>query len=643
MRLSAEQLRDVAADAEQVAAQTIAQADRLIAQGQPLRAYDLTKRLLAERPNDERIALRNAHALRRCGALGLALRNLDRLTGPDVDGERRGLIAAVHKEMFVRARNRPGSDSLEHLRRAQRLYQDVFDESGGTKYWHGINAATLAILTGDEDLARALAARVWAACPAPAHSDDPYWLLATRAEAALVQGRLDVAADEYRKAVRVAGDRISDIAATRQNAMLLLQARGLAEAERRAIAAALEPPAVVVFAGLPLDAPDATTPRFPPELAADVRAAIDERLAALRVGFGFSGATPGSELLFVEAMLDRNPGVANVVLPWPRAQFVATHVNAAGEEWRRRFDDLMGTDGHEPRVQHQVHATLGIGLDGPLYEQFAKQLLFGLARLHARTLATDVVPLVVSDGRRDGGIAELMELWESQGVRVAPDNLIDLEPMTARRPSRPAGAPSTPARTPAPAPAQVAFRVMAILFADVEDYSKIPEDRLPSFIEHFVGGVAARLRDKPYRAANIRRVGDGLLMVFASVRDAAACALDLVDWVADGSRTGTDGVTHWSRVGLLREMRLRVALHAGPIFECEDPLTHTVAFEGAHVNYAARIEPVTPGNQVYASEAFAALAASWPEPCHEFVCEYVGRTPLAKNFGDYPLYHLRRS
>ena len=60
------------------------------------------------------------------------------------------------------------------------------------------------------------------------------------------------------------------------------------------------------------------------------------------------------------------------------------------------------------------------------------------------------------------------------------------------------------------------------------------------------------------------------------------------------------------------------------------------------MNYAARIEPVTPGNQVYASEAFAALAASWPEPCDEFVCEYVGQTSLAKKFGEYPLYHLRR-
>jgi hypothetical protein len=54
---------------------------------------------------------------------------------------------------------------------------------------------------------------------------------------------------------------------------------------------------------------------------------------------------------------------------------------------------------------------------------------------------------------------------------------------------------------------------------------------------------------------------------------------------------------------------------------------------------------VTPGNQVYASEAFAALAAvKGAAAVHPqtFVCEYVGETSLAKKFGDYPLYHVRR-
>jgi class 3 adenylate cyclase len=183
---------------------------------------------------------------------------------------------------------------------------------------------------------------------------------------------------------------------------------------------------------------------------------------------------------------------------------------------------------------------------------------------------------------------------------------------------------------------------MAILFADVEDYSKIAEDRLPAFIEYFVGGIGSRLSLRPYKPANVRRVGDGLLMVFSTVRDAGLCALELVEWASAHSEPAADGATFWSRVGLPREIRIRIALHAGPVFECTDPLTRVPTFEGSHINYAARIEPVTPGNQVYASEAFAALAASWPAPCDEFVCEYVGRTSLAKKAGEYPLYHVRR-
>jgi class 3 adenylate cyclase len=57
------------------------------------------------------------------------------------------------------------------------------------------------------------------------------------------------------------------------------------------------------------------------------------------------------------------------------------------------------------------------------------------------------------------------------------------------------------------------------------------------------------------------------------------------------------------------------------------------------VSQAARIEPVTPPGQVYVSEAFAAAAAA--RGVQVFTCDYVGRLPLAKGYGDYPLYHLR--
>ncbi len=625
----------------------LAQVQHLIALGRPLPAYDLTKRWLTEHPADPEFRLHNARALRRCGALQSALDVLDDLSDqPDGDGERRGLLAAVNKEMFSRFVRRGDSRAAEHLQRAQHLYQEVFDESQGVRYWHGINAATLAFLVGRESDARALAQRVWTACEAvEADSAGDYWWLATRAEAALVQGRFDVAAAGYRRALQTAVERIGDIASTRQNALLLLDAYGADEPDRQAVEQALRPPAVVVFAGPPIDRDGELKARFPATIESDVRSALAERLERLQAGFGFSGATPGAELLFVETMLERQPSVVNVVLPWPREQFIETHVRAAGSVWQERFGAMLGDGATAARVHHTVSASLGFGINSPVYEKFAQQLLAGLARIHAETLGTEVVAVVVSDGfpleGTPGGhdLAELVARWETLGIRLSPDNVIDLNAILNRRGRRAPGWPfgAKPASSSPPASS-----VMAILFADVEDYSRIAEHRLPAFIEYFVGGIGSRLGLKPYKANNVRRVGDGLLMVFSNVRDAGLCALDLVEWSAEHSRPGADGESFWSRLGLPREMRIRVALHAGPVFECIDPLTHTPTFEGTHINYAARIEPVTPGNQVYASEAFAALAASWPAPCDDFACEYVGRTSLAKKTGEYPLYHVRR-
>jgi class 3 adenylate cyclase len=74
-----------------------------------------------------------------------------------------------------------------------------------------------------------------------------------------------------------------------------------------------------------------------------------------------------------------------------------------------------------------------------------------------------------------------------------------------------------------------------------------------------------------------------------------------------------------------------------------DPVTKRPNYIGAHVSRAARIEPITPPGEVYASGAFAALARS--EEIKEFICTYVGQTPLAKGYGTFPTYvvHRRRA
>ncbi|MFU8821305.1 MAG: hypothetical protein ACNA8G_07065 [Gammaproteobacteria bacterium] len=85
---------------------------------------------------------------------------------------------------------------------------------------------------------------------------------------------------------------------------------------------------------------------------------------------------------------------------------------------------------------------------------------------------------------------------------------------------------------------------------------------------------------------------------------------------------------------------MRVALHAGPVHLTTDPITRLPKCCGTHVSRAARLEPKTPQGHVYASEAFAALAAM--EGVTEFRCDYVKQLDWAKRYGTFPAYVVRR-
>ena len=126
--------------------------------------------------------------------------------------------------------------------------------------------------------------------------------------------------------------------------------------------------------------------------------------------------------------------------------------------------------------------------------------------------------------------------------------------------------------------------------------------------------------------------GDGLFMVFSSVRDAGLFGLELCEYVQK---------TKWKEIGLPDTMNIRIGLHAGPAYRlASDPVTEHLNYMGAHISQAARIEPITPPGNVYASQAFAALAEA--EGIWEFAHDYVGIVPLAKEYGKFPTYHVRR-
>jgi class 3 adenylate cyclase len=273
--------------------------------------------------------------------------------------------------------------------------------------------------------------------------------------------------------------------------------------------------------------------------------------------------------------------------------------------------------------------------------------LYGLADIRARQLETDLVPLAVWDqrpGDGPGGTASAVEHWHKLGLDV---QVIDVAQMLKRsgvrvrsaaeeRPKEKkkntvaASAHPSPLRKGEGTPHSLPTRIMAMLFADAVNFSKLTEQQIPLFLKHFLGAIGRLISTSPHAPSIKNTWGDGLYFVFADVRDAGLFALELCELMVS---------TDWSRRGLPKAISLRIALHAGPVYACVDPVTEQPSYTGTHVSRAARIEPITPPGQVYSSQGFAALAAA--QGVKEFTCDYVGQTPLAKGYGTFATYHVR--
>jgi len=187
-------------------------------------------------------------------------------------------------------------------------------------------------------------------------------------------------------------------------------------------------------------------------------------------------------------------------------------------------------------------------------------------------------------------------------------------------------------QTPPSANPEFLPEIRALLFADAVGFSKLEEQQIPLFVRCFLGAIAKLVKGGSHSPILTNTWGDGLYFVFRTVTDAGVFALELCDNINNSD---------WVEFGLPKSLNLRIGLHAGPVYACFDPILERPNYVGTHVSRAARIEPVTPPGLVYASESFAALAAA--EAVTEIYCEYVGQTPLAKGYGTFPTYVVRRS
>jgi len=598
--------------------------EHYLRQGEPLLAYNAVQEGLRVWPGNIRLRQLKGLALARSGDVALANRLLAELAAEGAsDAETLGMLARTHKDLALETTNAARRD--EHLASAFAIYHQAYEAArrgaaAADAWYTGINAATIAVLQGDLECARRIAGEVRELCrraaSEPSAASD-YWLQATLGEAALILGEDAESTACYARAANLAAGSFGNLASTRRQVDLL--ASCVPWQLSAGILEILKIPPVVMYTGHMIDQLERTKPRFPIALEGAMAAAIRKRFETLRPLAVYGSAACGSDILCLEAMRELG-GETHIVLPFPADEFHRVSVDFAAGGWGERFERaLAAADSVTITSDHRARGSTATF-------EYANLVLSGMAHLRAQLLDTDLHGLAIWDGRASiggAGAASLVRLWQSQNVALEEIRMPELSGNASELESLHEESESEEQ------PPGFSHEMRAMLFADAVGYSALSEDQTPHFINEFLGAVAdlsARTAQPP---EHVETSGDGLYMVFGSVRDAAYYALQLNKLV-----TATD----WSARGLPGGLSIRIALHCGPVYCGRNPITASALYTGPHTSRTARIEPVTPPGQVYASSAFAAVAKA--TGVDGLAMQYIGRMPLAKGYGLLGLYHV---
>lgn len=482
---------------------------------------------------------------------------------------------------------------FDALRDASRAYLAVYERFRDP--YPGINAASLALIAGDNVAARKIAERLLTT----ERLQDPrgYYDTATVAEALLILGRLDDCASRIEEACRLADADIGSRSTTYKQLSLLGTAVSIPAQALEQLLSPLKPPDVFAYFAPPDWRPD----------DGDLHAGIDRLLGNRRIAVAYGSLSGGPEIMIAEHILEAG-GELNVVLPFLEKDFVR-HFVGMESRWYGRFRACM-----------EKAATVTFAADSS-YVGDSRQLRFGtavamgLARLRADQFASTAFRI---GAWGDGASAEEIR-------RVA--SVADLPDYAAHALSEDAA--------DSPAAASVAGReperaLKAIIFADYPSFSKLAEHVLPLFWEEIMRRISVVLKRHGDTVAYRNTWGDAIYAVVDTARNAAFIALEIVEALDDAD---------YRLLGLDKAVGMRVGAHLGPVYAGEDPVTGNKTYFGTQVSRAARIEPITPPGAVYVTEQFASVLAL-EEP--DLSCTYVGRLELPKGHGPQRMYRLSR-
>lgn len=634
-------------------------------------------------------------SLLRAGALYEAEKEYKRL-GLEAVVDDEDTIALGGRILKSRALEQTGVLRSELALKSAEKYNQAFRATGGT--YSGINTATMYVLAGDMEAAKAIAHTVLEKTRRydPRPGEDAYYHMATVAEAHLILGDLKMAKAALRDAIDLdPRNYVAHATTVRQFEMLMTGVgaeylipchdRDHNEPYDHHWIDTYRPPKTIHFAGHMFDAREGSVGD-----RGDIEEAVDVFLHENRIGFAYGCLAAGSDIIIAEKILSAGAEL-HVVLPCPNAFFVETSVVPFGDEWLDRFYACLAA------AKTVRYTSYDEELPDDLTISFASEVAMGLAVLKSECLATSVMQLLIWDGKDGNGVVGTSrdaQLWSERpnneqiiipfpldrkhkhkALKLAPT---DKETATAGVSSDPFSA--SPPDTGTSSDEEAASNKGALsnvgpstpaAEAPIEISLKGVKER-PISIAGNAGRISAA-KDRRGRAmramlftdvrgfsglmdSEIPLFTDHVLKPLAEVCRAEGQSIDFLNTWGDGLFITFDRVVDAARValklqktfqsidfeavGLPDDLAIRIGGHYGPVHELTDPFSGELGVFGAQVTVAAKIEPVTAPGSIYVSEPFASALAV--HASNDYVAEKMQNSiTLHKSPKAVPLFNLR--
>ena len=572
----------------------------------------LVQQYLKHSPNNQELKEYYGLILNRSGATQKALELITPLyytTNPSLSIC--GLMGRIYKNLWS------SSDENKFAINSAQVYEQGFNSHNS--YYLGINAATMYLIGENQTLSQNIAKKTIDLCK---KEKQEYWVLATLTEAYLLLGDLDNSLISAIAAINTEIANIGSINSTYQQLKILEEYVEIPSE----IIDLFFPPGIVAFSGHMIDKSGSLEQQFPPEIENEINLEINIQLDLINAQIGYSSAACGSDILFIESMLQRKAEI-HIILPFSKSDFIKTSVKHAGANWEARFENIL------LKATSVKYATEQPYFGEQNLFEYTNQLIQGQCLLKAEMFQSSPFFInVISGGSKQQTIEEYPHFLNQLSDQ---DNtiIIDTKPFIQNKKATNKTAKTVSAKYfDNVFPIGMSREVKSMLFADVVGFSKIKEQQKPYFLNEFMNELSKNINNLDFKPQVLNTWGDAIFFVGENTKQAAEFAFMLSDMVLK---------TNWEEKNLPSNLNIRIALHSGPIFIGVDPVLNRMNAYGEHVNRAARIEPVTIPGQVYASDQFAASLKV--ETKNHYSYEFIGNLELPKAFGSQDLYHLREN